>query len=246
MPLDTFTAPLPANTGGGVYADQINAAIEEIRDKLEVAVPAAAININSDLLMNNSGATTAKFYGAQSQSVDPGSPGNTNSAYVKNGDWYLRDGSGNVIRLSQLGQVAGVDTYGNRTRTVPIKDVTAVSGTISAITDPISVTTSSASGTLVWGPLPLRLGERVTSATVRTTKAGTGQMQVFIHRSVDGAARANQSSAGSSTTSGGPQNITATGLTGASVQGENYYVVVTFNNSGDVILWISFTMDKTA
>lgn len=100
--------PGVGTTSGPEYADNINSDLA-ILDSHDHSLGAGAqitpsgLNINAPLPMNNQTLTSVAALTLQAQSSDAAS----NSVYEKGVDLYFRDGSGNVIRITQSGSVAG-------------------------------------------------------------------------------------------------------------------------------------------
>jgi hypothetical protein len=138
----------------------------------------------------------------------------------------------------------GDDTYGDREYVFCLRNFAATTGTAVIDAAALQVTTTAGSAVVVWGPLPLRIGERLKSVRIRTLKGSSGLMTVRARVSVDGAAATNIATAATSTASG-LQTISSTVTTPtAAVANENYYVQVTSNDLADVVSQVAFTVDK--
>lgn len=103
-----ITLPTVSVTIGPTYATNINSALNTIIADIEAKITPDEIDINDDLDFNSSGTSylgvNIKGLNFQSQSsVLPG--GNTNTAYVKDGEFYYQDGSGNDVQLTSGGSV---------------------------------------------------------------------------------------------------------------------------------------------
>lgn len=121
-------------TAGPDYATDINnsLSIVDAHDHSAgsgVPITPAGLNISSDLSFggNNITSLRASKYASQSAALT-----DTAAFYVVNGDAYYTDGSGNQIRLTQSGSIAGA------------------TGSISGLSSPASATYVSGSQTFVW------------------------------------------------------------------------------------------------
>lgn len=69
-----------------------------------VQITPSGLNINTDLSIGNNNLTSVNSVQYLSLSSDPST---NNTSYVKSGDFYLTDGSGNHIRLTSGGSIVG-------------------------------------------------------------------------------------------------------------------------------------------
>lgn len=90
-----------------------------------VAIPSAGININADLPFNNNNLTLARALRMSPQSAVLTLPADINEVYVVGVDLYYNDGSGNNVRITQSGAVAG--TPGSIANLVPPASASYVS-----------------------------------------------------------------------------------------------------------------------
>lgn len=72
-----------------------------------VPITPAGININTDLPLNNNNLTTARTVRFEPQGANPGDASDLGCLFEKGVDLYFIDGSGNVIRFTQSGSLAG-------------------------------------------------------------------------------------------------------------------------------------------
>jgi len=104
-----LTLPVVSNTVGPEYATLINDALTRVSNHNHTtgqgaAIPVSGLNINSDLPLGNNSLTQAKavYYNDQAVSVVT-----LTTSYFFNGDYYVVDGQGNQVRMTQNGAVAG-------------------------------------------------------------------------------------------------------------------------------------------
>lgn len=131
--------PIPGvgNTSGPTWASDLVACLNLVDQHDHsngngVQITPAGLNINSDLSFGNNNATGLRSSRYQSQSAVLSGASDLNCAFVVAGDLYFNDGSGNHVRITQSGGVAGSP------------------GTISNLTSPASAAFVSASSTFVW------------------------------------------------------------------------------------------------
>lgn len=170
------------------------------------------------------------------------------SVYAFGDELFWRDSDGTVSQLSnQSAGGGGGDTYGDRQYTICLKEVSVPAGSVGAPGDGFtSITTTANNTTLVFGPLMTRLGERPKGCVARVNKNSLGTMTLRWQKSVDGGARSDIGTSATSATSG-LQTLTSTvAAPTATVANENYYVTVTCPNSGDQVIWVTFTVDKVS
>lgn len=129
--------PVVGDEAGPQYAIDIDSCLNTIdgHDHTSgsgVQITSSAININADLPFNSHNATLLR----SSRFVSQGSPinGSTdlNCLSVSGVDLYYRDGSGNIVRITQSGGVAGSP------------------GSIANLTSPASASYVALNGTFVW------------------------------------------------------------------------------------------------
>jgi hypothetical protein len=163
----------------------------------------------------------------------------------RTGELFWRSPDGEVSQLSnQSGGGGGGDTYGDREHVFCLRNFGVTSGTAVIDAGAIQVTTTAGSATVVWGPLPIRLGERLKSVRIRTLKGSSGTMTVRAITSVNGGGASHVATAATSVAVG-LQTITSTvAAPAAVVANENFYVQVTSNDIGDVVSQVAFTVDK--
>lgn len=97
-----------------------------------VAISPDGLNINSDLSFNNSNLTQARSLRLYPQSVALSAPTDIGCLYEVGDDLYYNDGSGNHVRITQSGAVAGTP------------------GSIANLVSPASATYVSGTSTFVW------------------------------------------------------------------------------------------------
>lgn len=125
--------PIVGVDTGPDWANQINNcfALVDIHDHSPgygVPITPSGLDINSDLSFSDHQATNL----AAAQFTAQSSLSTLSSIYVIGVDLYFNDGSGNIIRLTQAGSIAGV------------------SGTIANLVSPASATYVSGTSTFVW------------------------------------------------------------------------------------------------
>lgn len=126
--------PVVGQEPGPDYASDINSSLTILDGHTHTAgsgVPITpdAINVNADLPMNNNSITDAEAITFNAQ----GSPSSTNGSLSESGvDLYYTDGSGNQIRITQSGAIAGTP------------------GSISGLTPPATAAYNSGSSTFIW------------------------------------------------------------------------------------------------
>lgn len=97
---------------GPDWANNVNASLSAIDGHSHttgqgVPITPAAININTDLLMNGNNLTTARSVRFTSQAAVFTAPADIGCLYEVLGDLYYNDGSGNPIRFTQSGSIVG-------------------------------------------------------------------------------------------------------------------------------------------
>lgn len=97
-----------------------------------VAITPAAMDINADLTMANNNLINARSVRLQTQVAVLNGASDLGCIYRTGVDLYYNDGSGNQVRLTQSGSVAGT------------------SGSIGSLTAPATATYVAGSGTFVW------------------------------------------------------------------------------------------------
>jgi hypothetical protein len=125
--------PVVGQEPGPDYATDINNALSIVDGHTHTAgsgvpITPAALNINTDLPINNHFLTQVAGVTMLAQASTPA----VGTSYVNGVDLYYRDISGNVIRLTQSGAVAGTP------------------GSISNLVAPASATYVTGTGTFVW------------------------------------------------------------------------------------------------
>lgn len=131
--------PIPGvgNEDGPQYAVDINNCLTIVDQHNHtpgsgVPIPSTGININADLPFNNFNLTAARTLRLQTQGSTPNGASDLGCLYRTGVDLYFIDGSGNNVRITQSGGVAGSP------------------GSIASLTSPASATYVSASSTFVW------------------------------------------------------------------------------------------------
>lgn len=134
----SLPVPVVGTDPGPQYAIDINSCLAIVDQHNHtpgsgVAITPAAININADLPFNNNNITAVKTLRFQSQLTPiPATGLNLDCLQVSGVDLYYNDGSGNVVRMTQSGAVAGTP------------------GSISNLVPPASVSYNNVSGTFVF------------------------------------------------------------------------------------------------
>lgn len=129
--------PVVGQESGPQWASDLNSCLSIIDSHTHlsgsgVPITTGAININSDLSINNNNITTIRSnrYTAQSGTLNGAS--DLGCVYVSGVDLYFNDGSGNKVRITQSGAVAGTP------------------GSISNLVSPASANYNSGSSSFVW------------------------------------------------------------------------------------------------
>lgn len=97
-----------------------------------VPITPSALNINADLLMNNQNLITARSVRFTPQGAPISNPTDLGAIYESGVDLYYNDGSGNQIRITQSGGIAGTP------------------GSIANLTPPASASYVAGNQTFVW------------------------------------------------------------------------------------------------
>jgi hypothetical protein len=134
-----LTVPEVSVTPGPTYASEVNLSLSVIDQHTHspgsgVQITPSGLNINSDLPFQNNNATGLRTsrYTPQGAPITGSSSQDVGCVYVAGVDLYYNDGSGNQIRMTQSGGVAGA------------------TGSIAGLTAPASATYVSVSNTFVW------------------------------------------------------------------------------------------------
>lgn len=122
---------------GPTYATDVNSCLTLIDAHTHAAgsgvpITPAGLNINSDLTMNNSNLTLVRSVRFTAQVAPLALVTDIGCLYESGVDLYFNDGSGNQVRLTQSGNVAGT------------------SGSIANLTSPASASYVSGNQTFVW------------------------------------------------------------------------------------------------
>lgn len=245
-----FIAPLPTPTGSPSddYANKINNAIAELRAALSGGVDEGDLQLQSVLDLGGLALQGAAYL--QPFSSVPGPGAVARAAYTRGatGDWYLTDGAGNEVRVTSGGALAvssSADIYGNQQRHVVLRDFTLVSGSTGGSHNGYSIFEANTINTdVVFGPLQIRVGERLKAFRVRTNKNSTGTMSVQFYSSTDGGALSSVGTSGTSNTSGLQTIAVTLGSPATTFQDTFYYLRVTCPNVSDRLHAMSFTVDK--
>lgn len=143
MPTTTTSAnmnlviPVVGSESGPQYASDINSSLTIIDQHDHsagngVLITPSGLNISSDLPINNNNLTAIRSSRFQAQSAVLALTSDLNCTYVTGVDLYYNDGSGNKIRITQSGAVAGTP------------------GSIANLVSPASASYSSANQTFIW------------------------------------------------------------------------------------------------
>lgn len=132
-----LTIPVVGVDPGPDYASNINLCLNTIDGHTHasgsgVQITPAGLSISSDLSFIVNNATNLRSARFTSQSSTLALPSDMECIYVAGVDLYYNDGSGNTIRLTQSGSVAGA------------------SGSITGLASPASATYVTASSTFIW------------------------------------------------------------------------------------------------
>lgn len=102
--------PEVSSTPGPEWASDLNTALTTVdahdhtTDK-GVPIPTAGININADLPLNSNDLTETRSVNFDNQSAVFSSASDNRSTYVKSGELYFRDNSGNNVQITASGSV---------------------------------------------------------------------------------------------------------------------------------------------
>lgn len=246
MPNDTFAVVLPT-PGPGAYATTVNAAIEEIRDKLEPKVPVADMEIDQDFPMSNHAITDVGYLEAQDRGAAPVAP---LTIYIRSGDWYCKDSAGNEIRISSGGALAAPVTdingaHGARFVQAPAELLAIITGAPINFTNGKGVGSGSGACSF-FCPMPvLRRGDRILSV-IGTFGCGVGAGTSSINlkrRNADGLAPTTLGSNSSGATGAGV-TCTISGLTEVIGSGLSYVLEVNTGRSQDSFETITVQYDR--
>lgn len=151
-----------------------------------------------------------------------------------------------MIDTVQVAPASGADVYGDRELIVPIRDFSIISGAVGGTHNGYQRVEVTGASQLTWGPLNLRVGERLKSLKVRTIKNATGVMTVGFQSSTDGGGMTPVGGTATSNTAG-LQTISHTASSPqTSAFGINHYVTISLPQAGDQITQITATVDKIA
>lgn len=104
--------PVVGTDPGPDWANNLNASLTTLDGHNHtpgygVQITPSGLNINADLPLNNNNATLIRTVRFNPQSSTPSNPNDLGCLYESGVDLYYVDGSGNVIRITQSGSVAG-------------------------------------------------------------------------------------------------------------------------------------------
>jgi hypothetical protein len=223
--------------------------LREQVDRLRSAVartPAAsaAFTVTEDLEFNDFSALEVHTMQMTELGATPGVP---NRIYMIGDDWYVSDGNGNEIQITSGGAlaVAGDDLYGDREYILPLRDFTLISGTVGGPHNGYTRVDVTAASSILWGPMQLRVGERIKSFRCRIQKNATATTTIRVQVASDGGGLSDTGGSVTSNTSGlqtlshtlsSPVTVTAPST--------NYYIRATMPQSGDSMYVLYFTVDK--
>ncbi len=252
MPAAPPTRRIPVNAIGGASVpdpttDRVIGEVREQVDRLrrQVATSTSGLTISADLSFSDFSALDVHTMEMTNLGSSPGVP---SRIYMIGDEWYVSDGNGNEIQITSGGalNVSGtVDLYGDQQRFISLKDFSTVSGSTAGSHNGYSIIEAGSINTqFVFGPLPLRVGERLKAFRIRTNKNSTGTMTVQFHTSTDGGALTATGTSGTSTTSG-LQTIAVTLASPVTTsQDVLYFLSVTCPNVSDRIHAMSLVVDK--
>jgi hypothetical protein len=243
-----YTAPLPTPTGtpSDDHANLINDAIDEIRENLEQGVTSADISVETDLNFANHAAVNL---GSMEGFSNLTAPAGTNLLYVRSGDWYAKDGSGNEIRITSGGSLAGAsDLHGVRYIQKAVEYNSPTSGNTSANIAGGNATGSSGGATVFnfTGP-SMRRGDRIVSVEVycrHTNDGSAGTLQIQLFRRNDVAAQLVGTGSVACSASG-PYRPSITGLT-ETVQADYSYFIRFTSDANIEVYTVTFGYDRVA
>lgn len=132
-----LTIPIVSVEIGPTYATEINGDLSLLDTHTHVSgqgvqVPSAGLNINADLSFGSNNATALRSTRYSSQGAVLSLSSDLGCIYLVGVDLYCNDGSGNNIRITQSGGLAGA------------------TGSIAGLVSPASATYVPASSTFVW------------------------------------------------------------------------------------------------
>lgn len=132
-----LTVPTVSTTVGPTYATEINADFSLIdshdhSNGKGVPVPVAGLSITTDFPIANNNLTQARSIRFTTNAAPLANPADISCGYFSGVDFYVNDASGNQIRITQSGGVAGTP------------------GSITSLAAPASATYVSGNQTFVW------------------------------------------------------------------------------------------------
>jgi hypothetical protein len=243
----------PVNVIGGTSVpdpttDRVIGEVREQVDRLRRQVATSAggsLTIAADLEFNDFSALEVHTMEMTNLGSSPGVP---SRIYMIGDEWYVSDGNGNEIQITNGGalDVSGtVDLYGDQQRFISLKDFSTVSGSTGGSHNGYSIIEANSINTqFVFGPLPLRVGERLKAFRVRVNKNSTGTMTVQFNTSTDGGALTTSGSSGTSSTSGLQTIAVTLASPVTTLQDTVYFLSVTCPNVSDRIHAMSLVVDK--
>jgi hypothetical protein len=133
----SLPVPIVGTTPGPDYATDINSCLTLVDQHdhssgYGVQITPSGLNINADLTFGNNDAISLRSVRFQTQASPLAIASDLGCLYESGVDLYYNDGSGNQIRMTQAGGVAGT------------------SGSIASLASPASATFVAGTGTFVW------------------------------------------------------------------------------------------------
>jgi hypothetical protein len=133
----SLPVPIVGTTPGPDYASDINSCLTLIDQHdhssgFGVQITPSGLNINADLTMANNDLISVRSIRFQTQASPIAAASDLGCLYESGVDLYYNDGSGNAVRITQSGGVAGSP------------------GTIASLASPASATFVAGTGTFVW------------------------------------------------------------------------------------------------
>jgi hypothetical protein len=202
-----------------------------------------AISITSDLDFNDFSALDVHRLEVHNNGS---SPATASSIYMVNDEWFVNDGNGNEIQLTDGGELAFPDTHGPRFEEKPAELNAVLSGTPINFTNGRGVG-SAAGACSFFAVMPhIRRGCRILSVSgTFAVGLGAGTSSINLkRRNANLLAPTSLGSASSGVGAGGQLVVTLSGLTETVGAGQSYVLEVNTGRSQDSLETITVEFDR--